>query len=215
MTPELQAFRESIQSAHLGLTPAQIERAALFASILHRENEKQNLTRILGANEFVDGHLIDVVELLKLEQLGDRILDVGSGSGVPGLLGSALSVPAKRFWFLAESEKGKAEYLENAKGELGLERTAVFHRRAEAVADLVKPDTIIARAVGTVDKIAGWVWNCSTWNNLILFKSRGWEKEWSEARLSKFGKKLTIIHTHDYSTSERSRLLVILKRKSL
>ncbi|NDG84520.1 MAG: hypothetical protein EBX52_05695 [Proteobacteria bacterium] len=213
MALEVALFRESIQGAQLGLSPAQVERAAQFASILHRENEKQNLTRILGPSEFVDGHLIDVVELLKLEQLGERVLDVGSGSGVPGLLASALSIPAKRFWFLAESEKGKAEYLEAAKIELALDRTAVFHRRAEAVVELVRPDTVIARAVGAVDKIAAWIWNCSTWNTLILFKSRGWEKEWSEARLSKFGKKLTISHVHDYSSPDRSRLLVILKRK--
>lgn len=195
--------------------------AAHFGAILYRENESQNLTRIEGVKDFVLGHLTDVVELLGLPTLGARVLDVGTGSGVPGLLAAALchasnkelGTPGGRIWFLTEAEKTKAEYLERAKQELGLDRVTVFSKRAEEVANLAKPDTIMARAVGTADKIAGWVSNCSTWNNLILFKSRGWEKEWSDAQKTRFGKKLTIIHTHEYSCGEKSRRLVTLKRK--
>jgi len=213
MIPSQADFTKSIQAAGLGLTPAQVERAALFAEILHRENEFQNLTRILGPEEFVDGHLRDSLELLSLSSLSERVLDIGTGSGVPGLLSSAISSDSDRIWFLTDSEKGKAEYLDRAKSELGLRRVSVFHRRAEEVIDLVRAETVIARAVGTVDKIASWIWNCSTWNTLILFKSRGWEKEWQEARLTKFGKKLTITHTHDYSSADKTRLLITLKRK--
>jgi 16S rRNA (guanine527-N7)-methyltransferase len=204
---------KSIQAAQLGFSSTQAEKAAQFAEILHRENELQNLTRILGAEEFVEGHLRDSLELLKLSALSNRVLDIGTGSGVPGLLSSALSTESERIWFLTDSEKGKAEYLDRAKNELGLRRVSVFHKRAEEVIDLVRAETITARAVGTVDKIAAWIWNCSTWNTLILFKSRGWEKEWEEARLTKFGKKLTITHTHDYSSGDKTRLLITLKRK--
>ncbi len=187
--------------------------AARFGEILYRENVVQNLTRISGTADFVSGHLLDVLELLSLPTLGTRILDVGSGSGVPGLLGAAISTKSDRVWFLTESEKNKAEYLLRAKGELALSRASVFHKRAEDVVGLVKPDTIIARAVGTVDKIASWIWECSTWNNMILFKSRGWESEWKEAQKTRFGKKLTVIHTHDYSSKDKTRVLITLKRK--
>lgn len=187
--------------------------ASRFGAALYQENQIQNLTRIQGAEEFVNGHLIDVIELLALPTLGERVLDIGTGSGVPGLLGAALSVKTTRVWFLTESERNKADFLERTKAELGLERVTVFPKRAEEVAEICRPDTIIARAVGTVDKLAGWVWNCSTWNNLILFKSRGWEDEWKEAQKTRFGKKLTIIHTHDYSSNGKTRTLVTLKRK--
>ena len=213
MIPSQADFLKSIQSANLELSSSQMEKAAQFAEILHRENELQNLTRILGADEFVDGHLRDSLELLKNPALSDRVIDVGTGSGVPGLLSSALSADSDRIWFLTDSEKGKAEYLDRAKNELGLRRVSVFHKRAEEVIELVRAETVIARAVGTVDKIASWIWNCSTWNTLILFKSRGWEKEWQDTRLTKFGKKLTITQTHDYSSGDKTRLLITLKRK--
>ena len=187
--------------------------ASQFADILYRENKEQNLTRIEGPEEFVDGHLADVVELLSLSTLGKRVLDIGTGSGVPGLLAAALSQQQERVWFLTESEGKKAEYLERARLEMGLSRVSVLAKRAEEAVNLARPDTVIARAVGTVEKLAAWIWDCSTWNNLILFKSRGWEKEWADAQQTRLGKKLTVIHTHDYSSNGRTRILVTLKRK--
>jgi 16S rRNA (guanine527-N7)-methyltransferase len=213
MMPSHSEFLSAIQSRNLGLSERQAEVAARFAVILHRENEQQNLTRILGVEAFVDGHLLDAVELLKQPDLGQRVLDIGSGSGVPGLLAASLDQESQRIWFLTDSEAKKAEYLDRARLELGLRRVSVFPKRAELVLDLSQADTAIARAVGSVEKISGWIWNCSTWNNLILFKSRGWEEEWKEARLSKFGKKLTVTHSHDYSDHSKTRLLITLKRK--
>jgi 16S rRNA (guanine(527)-N(7))-methyltransferase RsmG len=213
MIPTKDDFLREIHSSDLALSEDQAGRAALFAHILHRENEAQNLTRILGPKEFVEGHLRDVMELLGAPTLGRRILDVGSGSGVPGLLAAALCADSDRIWFLTESEKMKADYLRRAQEELGLVRVAVLGKRAEEVVGVVNPDTVIARAVGTVEKVAGWIWSCSTWNNLILFKSRGWSEEWREAQSARHGKKLTIIHTHEYSSEEKKRLLVTLKRK--
>jgi len=208
-----EAFLKEIRSSGLELTETQSLIAARFAEILHRENEEQNLTRILGAKEYIQGHLVDVLELLALPTLGNRILDIGTGSGVPGLLASALTEHTEKLWFLTESEGKKAEYLDRAKAELGLRRVSVLGKRVENIIEVVKPDTVMARAVGTVDKIAAWIWNCSTWNNLVLFKSRGWEQEWDEAQKTRFGKKLTVIHTHDYSTEDRVRTLITLKRK--
>jgi 16S rRNA (guanine(527)-N(7))-methyltransferase RsmG len=213
MIPSSNDFLKEIHASDLPLSEEQAQRAAQFAHILHRENEVQNLTRILGAQEFVDGHLRDVVELLGVPTLGRRILDIGSGSGVPGLLGGALCAESDRVWLLTESEKMKAEYLTNTIREMGLRRVSAVPKRTEEIVGVFNPDTIIARAVGTVDKIANWIWSCSTWNNLILFKSKGWEKEWAEAKTTRFGKKLTVIHTHEYSFADKTRILVSLKRK--
>jgi len=213
MIPNSEEFLLEIQKSNLGLTQSQMEKAAQFAHILHRENEVQNLTRILGVKEFVEGHLLDVVELLKAPSLGMRVLDIGSGSGVPGLLAAAIDLNPDRLWFLTESERSKAEYLSNASIELDLPCVSVHSRRVEEVIQVIEPDTVIARAVGTVEKIALWIWNCSTWNNLVLFKSRGWAEEWTTAKLSKFGKKLTVTHMQDYSSAERARVLITLSKK--
>jgi len=207
------AIQARINKDEFFLTSEQVSRAAQFAEILHRENEVQNLTRILGVEDFIDGHLIDVLKLLKMDTLGTQVLDIGSGCGVPGLLAAAIDQNDVREWFLCDSEKQKAEFLTNSAHELGLSRVFVSSSRVEFIINDIEPDTIIARAVGTVDKIAAWISNCSTWNNLILFKSKGWPEEWKEAQLNKFGKKLTITHTNEYSSGDKYRILVNLKKK--
>jgi len=211
--PEAIDFLAEIRTRNLPLTDEQAAQAARFAHLLHRENKTQNLTRILGVSEFIEGHLLDVMELFQLPTLGKRVLDIGSGSGVPGLLAASIDLDPSRVWFLSESESHKAEYLQRASEELQLARVSTFSQRAEAVVAAVRPDTVIARAVGTVDKIASWIFECSTWNNLVLFKSRGWEEEWAEAQKTRFGKKLTVSHAHEYSAGEKYRVLISLKRK--
>lgn len=201
-----------LDSSGLNLSPQQKSRALGFAQALYTENQTQNLTRIEGAQEFIDGHLVDVLELFKTEWLGQRVLDIGSGSGVPGLLAAALDTQTSREWVLTESETHKAEYLSRTAALLGLKQVSVYGERVENVIKSVSPDTVIARAVGTVDKMAAWIWNCSTWNNLVLFKSRGWKDEWERARITKFGKKLTVTHTHEYSVGDKYRVLVKLTR---
>jgi 16S rRNA (guanine527-N7)-methyltransferase len=211
--PTAKEFYQHLFNQKTDLNEKQLQNAAKFAEILHRENEKQNLTRITGVSEFYDGHLVDVLELLKQPALGERIIDIGSGCGVPGLLAGAIDERISREWFLIDSEKNKAEYLSATAAEMQLNRVSAYYDRVENVILDVAPDTIIARAVGTVDKIAAWTMNCSTWNNLILFKSKGWEEEWKEAKDSRFGKKLTVTHTHEYSSGDKYRVLITLKRK--
>ena len=211
-TPLSPYFLKQIEEKSPPLSKERAEKAAFFAEILYRHNQVQNLTRI-GPEEFVTGHLIDVLRLFESDQLGSVVMDVGSGCGVPGLLAAAIDEDPKRKWILVDSELQKANYLFEAAQELGLsKRVSVHHDRVENVLKALAPTTIIARAVGTVDKISAWIWNCSTWNNLVLFKSLGWDEEWRKAQESKYGKKLTVSHSLAYSIEGKSRVLVTLKK---
>ena len=214
LIPSELEFSTAIQGVFPSLDANQVQKAAQFAVLLHLENQNQNLTRFLGVEAFVDGHLRDVIELLSSKGLGSRVLDLGSGCGVPGLLAAAIDLDHSRKFLLVESESNKAMFLAETAEKMGLKNVQVCPVRVEAVIQTLNPDTVIARAVGTVEKISGWIWNCSTWNNLILFKSRSWEEEWKASQLSKFGRKLTITQSHEYSSAdEKFRILVTLKRK--
>ena len=60
---------------------------ALFATLLEeleRWNKKVNLTAIRDPAEMITGHLLDSLVARPFLQ-GDRILDVGTGAGFPGL----------------------------------------------------------------------------------------------------------------------------------
>jgi 16S rRNA (guanine(527)-N(7))-methyltransferase RsmG len=216
-TPQKHDFIVAIQArvtaGEFFLSPEQVEKASQFAEILHRENQNQNLTRILGVEEFIDGHLIDVIELFRFNLLSSRVLDLGSGCGVPGLLAAAIDLDTKREWILCDSENLKCEFLALTAKEMNLKQVSVYSGRVESFIQEIAPTTIISRAVGTVDKIAAWISNCSTWNNLILFKSKGWIEEWKTAQRNKNGKKLTVTQIREYSAKEKYRVLVNLIKK--
>ena len=206
-------FRVLLQQEWPELSLEAQKRAELFFDLVRKENEVQNLTRLISPADFIFGHVLDVRELLKSGLLSFPAMDLGSGCGVPGLLCALL---ADGNWVLAESEGHKAEFLERAAEECGLTgRVSVFKGRAE---DYLKSNTvncIVARAVGPVGRIFNWIKNCSTWNKLVLLKGPSWTSEWSEFLLSNDRKKLLIGNTYEYSVGpeKKSRVIVELNRK--
>jgi 16S rRNA G527 N7-methylase RsmG len=98
---------------------------------------------------------------------------------------------------------------------LGLStRVEVFGGRAEVFLRKHRVESVVARAVGKVEKIFGWIQECSTWNKLILLKGPGWIEEWQEFEGSKFRKKLRVVGEHRYQVgaSEKSRVIIALER---
>lgn len=188
-----------------------VERLERFYGLLRAEGEVQNLTRLETPEEFVDGHVWDCFELLRSGLVGWPALDLGSGAGVPGLL-CAILRPDR--WILAESERRKADFLHRAVEGLGLPHVSVQARRAEEVLETENVESVVARAVGPVDRIYGWIGARSTWNTLVLLKSRKWEDEWAKASQTKAGRKLVIENRHEYSVGpeKKYRLIVRLGR---
>lgn len=149
--PAWDAVRAALGSA-AGDVDAIVATLARFLDLLKSAGEKQNLTRITDEDAAVEKHALDA--LLGLELLQDGpLVDVGSGSGVPGL---PLAI-ARPGWKVAlvESERRKAAFLDEARRALGLaDRVTVHAERAEALAR--DPDhreaygCAVVRAVGSV-----------------------------------------------------------------
>ena len=63
-----------------------IPRLAAYAARLWDWNERLNLTRHTDVERFVTRDIVDAVALEPHLAHGERILDVGTGGGVPGVL---------------------------------------------------------------------------------------------------------------------------------
>lgn len=206
-----QEFQNLLGKHWPDLSAESVHKIVLFREKVLQENESQNLTRLLSPRDFVFGHVLDVKALLEFKALKFPAMDLGSGVGVPGLL-SALLRPD--IWILAESERKKADFLQKVVEEFTLKHVRVFPGRGESFLKSERVGSIVARAVGPVDRIYGWVRNCSTWNNLVLFKGRGWKEEWISSKGLKSGRELSVSEDVEYSTwpeRDPSRL-VSLKR---
>jgi 16S rRNA (guanine527-N7)-methyltransferase len=192
-----------------GISPEVRAKIQAFYQLLCEENEVQNLTRLISPTDFYYGHLVDVLELLKSGLISFPAVDLGSGGGVPGLLAALFSDSA---WVLVDSEKRKAEFLAKSADVMGLKgHVSTFAGRIEDYLSEQAVNTIVARAVGPVDKIYAWIRSCSTWNTLVLLKGPGWSEEWNRFLNGKFRKELKISREYAYSVGPEEKKRVIIQ----
>ena len=101
-------------------------------------------------------HLLNCGAVAELLQPGERIADIGSGAGLPGL---ALAIAEPELdVILIESLLRRSEFLRMAVTELGLD-VEVLRGRAEdpAIRDNAGGcDAVVSRAVAPLDKVARW-----------------------------------------------------------
>ena len=84
-----------LRAAGVELPKPHAEALARFLDLLIRWNRVYNLTGIRDAHELVDRHLIESLALRPLLH-GERIADVGTGAGLPGLP-LAITEPERAF----------------------------------------------------------------------------------------------------------------------
>ncbi len=129
--------------AERGLEPALVPGVVRYLELLERWNRVHNLTAVTGAEARVERHVLDSLSVLPWMR-GDRVLDVGSGAGLPGLI-LALADPAREYVLLDAAAK-RVHFLRAAIAELALEHVSAVHARVETL----RPDpgfaTVVSRA---------------------------------------------------------------------
>ncbi len=139
--------------AALGLTASDssIERLLDYVDLLMRWNTAYNLTAVRDGAEMITRHLLDSLSVLPHVR-GDRLADLGSGAGLPGIP-IALCRPCEKV-LLVDSNGKKARFLREAVRHLHLDTTRVAESRVEAVDG--EFDCITARAFATLADMLGW-----------------------------------------------------------
>jgi 16S rRNA (guanine527-N7)-methyltransferase len=114
---------------------------------------------LLGPHEvdrLWDRHLLNCAAVAELVEPGERIADIGSGAGLPGLP-MVIAKPELRV-VLVESLLRRTEFLRTTVSELGLD-VEVVRGRAEdsSVRQTVGGcDAVVSRAVAALDKVTRW-----------------------------------------------------------
>lgn len=158
----------------------QVEWLERYCRALWQWNEKLNLTRHTDYEKFVSRDLVDSLVLARHLEHGERVLDVGTGGGVPGIVLGICR--ADLTLTLTESVAKKARAVEQIVAELRLP-IDVFHRRAEDLLAERTFDTLVARAVAPLAKLLTWFadhWGA--FDRLLVIKGPKWIEERHEAR---------------------------------
>jgi 16S rRNA (guanine527-N7)-methyltransferase len=140
---------------HLGIPVPENAAACLAAyiALLERWNRAYNLTAVRRPEEMVSRHILDSLAILPWVQ-GPRVLDVGSGAGLPGL---PLAV-ARPEWacYLLDSNGKRTRFMQQAVNELGLVNVNVIRCRLEDYQPAIRFDSIVSRAFAALaEMVAG------------------------------------------------------------
>jgi 16S rRNA (guanine527-N7)-methyltransferase len=152
--PDLPArLRQGLTALGLSLPDDGVNRLLDYVALLSRWNAAYNLTAVRDPAEMVPRHLLDSLAILPRVS-GPRLLDVGTGPGLPGIP-LAIADPTLRVTLLDANGK-KVRFCRQAVLELGLGNVEVVQARVEAYRSAVAFATITARAVaGLPSLVAG------------------------------------------------------------
>ena len=135
------------------LAPATLETLRMFHVELLKFNGRLNLISRNTERDADETHFADAILALRaLPQLSQakRVLDVGSGNGIPGLIFAILH-PQSSIQ-LVESDARKCEFMKHAAHLLKLTQVEVLNQRLEALAPVATGTTGLSRGFATVSK---------------------------------------------------------------
>ena len=162
------------------LTDDQLRQLAEYANRLWSWNARVNLTRHTDVNAFVQRDVWDSWQLAQCLEPQEEVLDVGSGGGVPGIVLAILRPDLQIV--LCDSVSKKAKVLNDLVTHLHLP-IPVYAARAEELVEEFRFDSLTARAVGPLPKLARWFqgrWHY--FGRLLAVKGPKWVQERGEAR---------------------------------
>lgn len=138
---------DALASNHFSVAQDTQEKILQFLDLMSRWNQVYNLTAIKDPKEMVWLHLIDSLSINPYLK-GQRIIDVGTGAGLPGIP-LALINPEKQF-VLLDSNSKKTRFLIQVIAELKLTNVEVIHARVEEFKPATGFDSILSRAFSAI-----------------------------------------------------------------
>lgn len=139
-------LKTGLKKLNIELSDDKIELLLAYHALLVKWNKAYNLTAVRDPEEMIRRHLLDSLSIIPYVT-GDRILDVGTGPGLPGIP-LAICFPEKTL-VLLDSNGKKTRFLTQAKIELGLTNMTPVQSRIESFSS--EPfDSITSRAFATL-----------------------------------------------------------------
>jgi 16S rRNA (guanine527-N7)-methyltransferase len=124
-----------------------------YLNLLQKWNQAYNLTAVIDIEAMVTLHILDSLAILPWVH-GERLLDVGSGPGLPGvplaLARSDLQV------VLLDSNGKKIRFLQEVKRVLALDNVEIVQMRVENYHPSSGFDTVTSRALSELETMIDW-----------------------------------------------------------
>lgn len=125
--------RNLFQKYSIVLSDEQYEKFSVYAEMLKQERSRQNVTAIDRAEEVWVRHFLDSAYLAAHIPYESKMIDIGTGGGIPGIPLAILRNDLKIT--LLDSELNKIRFCEDVCNHLALDITAISARAEEIAHD--------------------------------------------------------------------------------
>jgi 16S rRNA (guanine527-N7)-methyltransferase len=154
----------------IGLDPVRAETLLKLVDELERGNAQFNLTAIRDRPGMLRKHVLDSLSLQPYLR-GERLADVGTGAGFPGLVLGVVN-PQRRCTLIEATAK-KARFVEQTVQRIGCANVLVVNSRAETYRPFELFDTVVARALSSLADFVAYAGHlCAPGGRLLAMKGK-------------------------------------------
>jgi 16S rRNA (guanine527-N7)-methyltransferase len=165
-----QTLLDGARALGVAIRPEQARTMLRLLAELTAWNRAYSLTAVTQPAAMLTHHLLDSIAASP-DLAGERIADVGTGAGFPGLP-LAILHPERRFT-LIDSVAKKIRFVAHCARLLELANVTAVHARAESLAASGPFDTVIARAFAALpEMLASVAPLCSAGTRVVALKGR-------------------------------------------
>jgi 16S rRNA (guanine527-N7)-methyltransferase len=167
---ELEILVSGAKQIGFELQPGAAESLLRLIDELELGNAQFNLTAIRDRPGMLHKHVLDSLSL-QPHLRGERVADVGTGAGFPGLA-LAIVNPQRRFTLIEATGK-KARFVEQTAARIGTANVLVVHSRAENYRPFELFDTVVARALSSLADFVAYAGHlCAPGGRLLAMKGK-------------------------------------------
>jgi 16S rRNA (guanine527-N7)-methyltransferase len=156
--PLIQTLKDGAAELGLHLSERQLSRLLAYQALLAKWNKVYNLTALRDPAQMMTHHLLDSLAAVSAFAGAQRVLDVGAGGGLPGIVLAIWAAEAEPQMSitLVDTVQKKTAFLTQVKAELQLSNVSVVHARVEQLPVEQQYDVITSRAFAELNDFIDW-----------------------------------------------------------
>ena len=210
-------LKEKLNEFNIEISDYQLEKFNRYMKLLLEWNEKVNLTAIVEPDEVKIKHFLDSLTVLKYIKNEDKVIDIGTGAGFPGIPLKIMKSNTKIT--LLDSLNKRINFLNIVIEELGLKNIEAIHGRAEEFARnklyREKYDVAVSRAVANLSTLTEYMLPfVKVGGRCICMKGANVKEELDKAKnaIQELGGKIDKIDNFYLSNNDNERNIIIIKK---
>lgn len=212
------ALISAAETLGIALAPGELARYEQYQQLICQVNAQMNLTAITDPQEMAVKHFLDSLslEMLWQPQVDERVVDIGSGAGFPGVP-LAIRYPHLSV-LLNDSARKKVNFLQQVIDELQLTNCTAQWSRAEELARLPEMrgqfDVVLARALAHLAVLCEYAMPLLKMGGVLLaMKGPGGQREVQESAqaLKLLGAQVAEVRVLQLASAGERQLIMLRK----